>query len=110
MRVWTAEEAVEAALDAGFAGTHWHMAGEELAVLLNRVEERRCSHHLNSSRTVAVGDHEFLPMADCPRGVKVQLLTPGHVAVYGVWDGKGSYLGWYPVPKIPKEITNASAR
>lgn len=110
MKAWSTEEAVEAAHDAGFAGTRWHMSGEELALLLNRVEDRRCSHHLNASRTVAVGDHEFLPMADCPRGVKVQLLTPGHVAVYGVWDGRELYLGWYPVPKIPKEITNASSR
>jgi len=110
VKVWTEEEAVEAALYAGFAGTCWDMGAEELALLLNRVEERRCSHHLNANRTVAVGDHEFLPMAGCPRGVKVQLLTQGHVAVYGVWDGKELYLGWYPVPKIPKEITNASSR
>ncbi len=41
----------------------------------------------------------WLPMDTCPRGVKVQLLNPGGVAVYGKWTGKGDWLGWAPVPK-----------
>lgn len=38
----------------------------------------------------------------CPVNVKVQLLNPDNVAVYGVWNGKDSWpKGWAPLPKIP---------
>ncbi len=59
--------------------------------------------HLNSTGSVAVGNEHFLRMNDpvnpCPRGVKVQLLNRGGVAVYGVWDGRDTqWRGWYPIP------------
>lgn len=54
----------------------------------------------------AAVDHgqTFLPMATCPRGVKVQLLNPGNVAVYGHYDGSPTWKGWAPLPRIPKEM------
>ena len=57
--------------------------------------------------TVAVDyDYYWLPMASCPRGVKVQLLNPGGVAVYGTYDGKNSiWQNWAPVPKQRKKET-----
>lgn len=60
-------------------------------------------YHLNSSGSVAVGSERFIRMDDpvnpCPRGVKVQLLNPGGVAIYGNWDGHDKqWLGWYPIP------------
>ena len=43
----------------------------------------------------------WLPMETCPKGVKVQLLNPGNVAVYGTYTGSAGYWkGWAPLPKI----------
>lgn len=41
-----------------------------------------------------------------PRGVKVQLLTVGDIAVYGEWKGElGEFFkAWHPVPKRNKKI------
>lgn len=49
-------------------------------------------------------DHAYFwrPMATCPPGVKVQLLTTGGVAVYGTAGPRAiSYLAWAPLPKRP---------
>ena len=62
------------------------------------------THTLNSDQTVAVAvDYFWLPMKDCPRGVKVQLRTKGGVAIYGQWRGndEGFFVGWAPMPKEP---------
>lgn len=49
-------------------------------------------------------DHGYFwqPMGTCPRGVKVQLLSPHGVAVYGSWNGKEEWDGWAPLPKRRK--------
>ena len=60
------------------------------------------THTINSSSTVAVAvDYYWLPInSDTPKGVKVQLLGKGGVAVYGTWNGKDTfYTHWAPVPK-----------
>jgi hypothetical protein len=46
-------------------------------------------------------DYYWLPIdADTPKGVKLQLLGKGGVAVYGTWNGKDPfYTHWAPVPK-----------
>lgn len=45
-------------------------------------------------------DYYWQPMSTCPRGVKVQLLNAGGVAVYGRFNGKDDHWqGWAPVPK-----------
>jgi hypothetical protein len=62
---------------------------------------------INSSNTVAV-DREYYwqPMDTCPRGVKVQLLGAGGVAVYGQYHGKDPWwTHWAPLPVKPKENT-----
>jgi hypothetical protein len=58
--------------------------------------------HLNKDRSVAVGDYYFEWMSSCPLGVKVQLLTPHGIAIYGTVTEKtrGDYRGWAPVPRI----------
>lgn len=58
---------------------------------------------LNAERTVAVDKgYPWQPMKDCPVGVKVQLLNPGGVAVYGQWNGRDKiWRGWAPLPYIP---------
>jgi hypothetical protein len=59
---------------------------------------------INSSNTVAV-DREYYwqPMDTCPRGVKVQLLGAGGVAVYGQYHGKDPWwTHWAPLPVKPK--------
>jgi hypothetical protein len=60
--------------------------------------------HLSRSSAVAVGDHEFMPIETAPKGVKVQLLTEGHIATHGFWLGPmktPGMKGWYPIPGIP---------
>ena len=60
------------------------------------------THTINSTSTVAVAtDYYWQPIdTNTPRGVKVQLLGKGGVAVYGTWNGKDPfYTHWAPVPK-----------
>ena len=63
------------------------------------------SHKLSSDRSTAVSlTEEWLRMSQCPLGVKVQLLTPGRVGVYGTVKSLQElqgYLGWAPLPKEP---------
>jgi hypothetical protein len=59
---------------------------------------------INQSQEVAVAtDYYWQDISTCPRGVKVQLLNPGGVAVYSHYSGpeKGVdiWLGWAPLPK-----------
>ena len=63
------------------------------------------THTLNSSKTVAVAiDTYWLPIdEDTPRSVKLQLLSIGGVAQYGVLQQDTAfYTHWCPVPKKPK--------
>ena len=60
------------------------------------------THTINSANTVAVATDYFWQPIDTntPRGVKLQLLGKGGVAVYGTWNGKDPfYTHWAPVPK-----------
>lgn len=55
---------------------------------------------LDSTHAAAV-DHGYhwQPMATCPRGSKIQLLTKYGCAIYGTWTGKETiYDGWAPLP------------
>jgi len=59
----------------------------------------------NHSHDVAVSNDVYWneSMIDCPRGVKVQLLGAGGIAMYGNYDGKDKfYVAWSPVPKRVK--------
>lgn len=58
--------------------------------------------HLNRDKTVAVANDYYWneDMAECPRGVKVQLLGKSGVAVYGQWNGADDFwVAWAPLPK-----------
>lgn len=45
-------------------------------------------------------DYYWQPMEGCPINTKVQLLTKGGVAIYGMWNGKSDfYTDWAPLPK-----------
>lgn len=60
------------------------------------------THTINVTGTVAVAtDYYWQPIdTNTPRGVKLQLLGKGGVAVYGTWNGKDPfYTHWAPVPK-----------
>lgn len=60
---------------------------------------------LDSTAIAAVDKgYSFIPIATAPRGAKVQLLGRGGVAVYGIYDGNPFWIGWAPVPCIPKEL------
>lgn len=55
---------------------------------------------VTQSRVAVDLDYYWQPMETCPRGVKVQLLGIGGVAVYGTYDGKNKdWQGWAPLPK-----------
>ena len=62
-------------------------------------------YRIDNSGAAAV-DHNYFwqPIATCPRGVKVQLLGSGGVALYGQFNGKDNfYTHWAPLPKLRKE-------
>lgn len=65
------------------------------------------SFKADSTGTVAVDHNYFWQRIDtCPRGVKVQLLGTGGVAMYGTYNGKDKfYTHWAPLPKLKKEAT-----
>lgn len=59
---------------------------------------------LSSDRSAIVHQYPFMPMDTCPIYSKVTLLTIGHVAIIGEWDGKDeSFEGWFPLPRIKKD-------
>lgn len=68
------------------------------------VADAGASYKLNSDRSTAVDTrNEWLPMSTCPLGVKVQLLNPGGIAVYGTFNGRDpQWQGWHPVPRRPR--------
>ena len=63
------------------------------------------NYKLNKDASVAVAtDYYWIPIDEnTPRGVKLQLLGIGGVAVYGSWDGRSRFwTHWAPLPKLPK--------
>lgn len=62
------------------------------------------AHKLNADQTVAVAtDVYFNPdMSAAPRGVKLQLIGEGGVAVYANYHGDPFWKEWAPVPKRRK--------
>lgn len=66
------------------------------------------THNLNAAHTVAVDpNYYWQPIATCPRGVKVQLLGAGGVAIYSVYHGDAFFKGWAPLPKVPTDWSAA---
>lgn len=61
-------------------------------------------YKIGAEGAVAVATDVFWneDMATCPRGVKVQLLGKGGVAVYATYDGWTFWVGWAPVPRRRK--------
>lgn len=62
--------------------------------------EQRKGVTTNRDGTVGVDrDYHWLPMATCPRGVKLQLKGRSGVALYAKYDGKDPWwVGWAPLP------------
>jgi hypothetical protein len=62
--------------------------------------------HLNKDKTTAVSDDVYWqPILTCPKNVKVQLLTKGRVAVYGMIRyhfEESNYKFWAPLPRVPE--------
>ena len=58
-----------------------------------------------SDNVVAVDrSYYWQPMASCPRGVKVQLLNEGGVAIYGTFSASETrWRGWAPLPSKPRK-------
>lgn len=63
------------------------------------------AYKLNRDSSVAVAEAIYWneDMTTCPRGVKVQLLGKGGVAVYGNYDGRSAWwAAWAPLPRLKK--------
>lgn len=60
---------------------------------------------INEERVAVDDQYYWRDMSDAPLGVKVQLLNPGGVAVYGEVTANTRMLfnGWAPLPKIRRE-------
>ena len=90
-------EAHKAGMNA-FATARWELGqGGTPAEFANMTNA-----HLNRDKTVAVANDYYWneDMAQCPRGVKVQLLGKSGVAVYGQWNGVDDFwVAWAPLPK-----------
>jgi hypothetical protein len=58
-------------------------------------------YKINADKTVAVSTETYFEsdMTTCPRGVTVQLLGAGGVAMYGVYAGEEFFVGWCPLPR-----------
>ena len=77
----------------------------KLARLGQEIEAQPPTHTINTNHAVAVAtDTYWIPIdKDTPRSVKLQLLSIGGVAQYGVLQADTSfYTHWCPVPKKPK--------
>lgn len=61
--------------------------------------------YINNDRVAIDPNYFWRPMADCPVGVKVQLLTKGGIAIHGTVTSRDIRLlgfeGWTPIPKRP---------
>lgn len=67
----------------------------------------RATPSIKSTVGQAAVDHQyfFRSMESCPVNVKVQLLNPDGIAVYGNWNGRDVWpKGWAPLPKIPDSM------
>ena len=61
------------------------------------------SYAINTEKTVAVSTETYWKhINSAPRGVKVQLLGAGGVAIYGTFHGDKFWTHWCPLPKKPK--------
>lgn len=62
--------------------------------------DKGLTYKLNADKTVAVstGVRFNRDMSTCPRGVKLQLLGAGGVAVYSEYNGDDFWKGWSPTP------------
>jgi len=61
---------------------------------------------IDSTRAAVIDpNYCWQPMGTCPMGVKVQLLNPGGVAVYGAISAKDrkNFIGWAALPKRKPE-------
>jgi hypothetical protein len=63
----------------------------------------------NSGKAAVDVTYFWQPISTCPRGVKVQLLGKGGVAMYGIFTRNDTfYTHWAPLPKVPKGETNGN--
>jgi hypothetical protein len=60
---------------------------------------------LNKDQTVAVSTHTYWNhnMGTCPRGVTVQLLGAGGVAVYSNYNNENFWCAWCALPRRRKD-------
>lgn len=64
---------------------------------------------VSTHRRVAVDQGYFWrPLGTCPTGIKVQLLTDGGVAVYGLYSTRSEgFVAWAPLPNVPKWLQSS---
>lgn len=58
---------------------------------------------VNAAKVAVDQNYFWQPIETCPRGVKVQLLGQGGVAMYGTYNGRDTfYTAWAALPKVKK--------
>lgn len=63
------------------------------------------TYSINSDKTAAVStDHQYQPMKTCPKGVKILAVSKHGVARLDIYNGQSDLIGWFPLPKIPREM------
>ena len=76
-------------------------AGVTLSKIVPSPVDEPAGHKLNTDQTVAVSTDVYWneDMNQAPRGVKLQLLGAGGVAVYCEYHGDPFWQAWAPLPK-----------
>ena len=63
------------------------------------------NYKINSDKTAAVSsDIYWLDIGNCPKGVKVLALSQYGVARIDIYSGQTDIVGWFPLPRVPKEM------
>ena len=77
------------------------MTADQQQVKMIEEEIKRRAYTLNTAKTVAVStDAYWIPIDEnTPRGVKLQLLGDGGVAIYSAYFGDPFWTHWCPLPK-----------
>jgi hypothetical protein len=72
--------------------------------------ESQMTYRINSDKSAAVStDQFFRPMSCCPKGVKVIALSKHGVARIDIYSGQDDLVGWFPMPRVPKEMRGVNA-
>ena len=62
------------------------------------------THTISRSHIAVAEGYYWVPIDNCPQGVKVQLLGKGGVAVYAIYNRSPFWTHWAPLPRRTNEM------